>query len=227
MYHFQAARINFEDRCAPAPVITRLFRSFNASKRRLLRSAGCQPAVSPASSRQAAGKTEAVWNGRALRVGNPRYNRLEVCATGRVTRPNCSAGCQPAVSPTSSRQTAGKTEVIWNGRALRVGNPRYSRLEVCATTPSDWLRGWDLNPGPQGYEPCELPGCSTPRSSNKPVCTPRPYEARNFGSVLFCFRSAGLRPAAAWFEWGSAAAHGAALLKLGHCRNFAQNGQTP
>src|SRR5918995_192404 len=28
----------------------------------------------------------------------------------------------------------------------------------------NWLRGRDLNPGPQGYEPCELPGCSTPRS---------------------------------------------------------------
>ena len=27
----------------------------------------------------------------------------------------------------------------------------------------DWLRGRDLNPGPQGYEPCELPDCSTPR----------------------------------------------------------------
>src|SRR5512144_1905669 len=24
-----------------------------------------------------------------------------------------------------------------------------------------WLRGRDLNPGPQGYEPCELPDCST------------------------------------------------------------------
>ena len=28
---------------------------------------------------------------------------------------------------------SAKTEVVWNGRALRVGNPRYSRLEVCAT----------------------------------------------------------------------------------------------
>jgi hypothetical protein len=29
--------------------------------------------------------------------------------------------------------------------------------------PVYWLRGRDLNPGPQGYEPCELPDCSTPR----------------------------------------------------------------
>ena len=27
----------------------------------------------------------------------------------------------------------------------------------------DWLRGRDLNPRPSGYEPDELPGCSTPR----------------------------------------------------------------
>jgi hypothetical protein len=26
----------------------------------------------------------------------------------------------------------------------------------------NWLRGRDLNPRPSGYEPDELPGCSTP-----------------------------------------------------------------
>ena len=28
----------------------------------------------------------------------------------------------------------------------------------------NWLRGLDLNQGPSGYEPDELPDCSTPRS---------------------------------------------------------------
>ena len=29
-----------------------------------------------------------------------------------------------------------------------------------------WLRGRDLNPRPLGYEPNELPDCSTPRHNN-------------------------------------------------------------
>jgi hypothetical protein len=33
----------------------------------------------------------------------------------------------------------------------------------CRHSAQEWLRGRDLNPRPSGYEPDELPGCSTPR----------------------------------------------------------------
>src|SRR5438046_5458436 len=36
----------------------------------------------------------------------------------------------------------------------------------------NWLRGRDLNPRPSGYEPDELPGCSTPRLYRKPTVGP-------------------------------------------------------
>jgi len=37
---------------------------------------------------------------------------------------------------------------------------------------SRWLRGVDLNHRPLGYEPNELPDCSTPRTDNNnpPIC---------------------------------------------------------
>src|ERR1017187_1278794 len=37
----------------------------------------------------------------------------------------------------------------------------------------NWLRGLDLNQRPSGYEPDELPGCSTPRSRNDIIVTPQ------------------------------------------------------
>ena len=50
-----------------------------------------------------------------------------------------------------------------------------------------WWRGWDLNPRPSGYEPDELPDCSTPRRSgrssgwvaarSRPVCSRRQVRA--------------------------------------------------
>jgi hypothetical protein len=39
---------------------------------------------------------------------------------------------------------------------------RHSRIVATKI----WLRGRDLNPRPSGYEPDELPGCSTPHFEN-------------------------------------------------------------
>ena len=50
---------------------------------------------------------------------------------------------------------------------------------ACAVTPCVWwLRGLDLNQRPLGYEPNELPGCSTPRCRDERYCAPGPLSSR-------------------------------------------------
>ena len=63
--------------------------------------------------------------------------------------------------------------------------------------PSDqrkWWRGRDLNPRPSGYEPDELPNCSTPRRSGPPILRPE-LPIHNRGQVA---RSVAERPSADW-----------------------------
>jgi hypothetical protein len=100
--------------------------------RRSRSSAGFRAAESPISNRRGARFTPCVWLSHALRVGNPRYSRLEVCVTALARWPS-NAGFQPDVSPISNRRRAGFAQCLGFSHALRVGNPRYSRLEVCVT----------------------------------------------------------------------------------------------
>lgn len=60
------------------------------------------------------------------------FHRVEMLFQTRVRRGR-SAGFQPAVSPTSSRQRTRETDNGGSSRRVRVGNPRADRLKVCAT----------------------------------------------------------------------------------------------
>src|SRR6267143_1030348 len=75
------------------------------------------------------------------------------------------------------------------GEGIRTPDPRVANAVLCqlSYTPRQskseiqdskfkrgWLRGRDLNPRPLGYEPNELPDCSTPRQSQPQVPTPFP-----------------------------------------------------
>ena len=57
----------------------------------------------------------------------------------------------------------------WTSRNMTKAQVTDLGLRCCR-----WWRGWDLNPRPSGYEPDELPDCSTPRRTNEASSTSTP-----------------------------------------------------
>jgi hypothetical protein len=56
----------------------------------------------------------------------------------------------------------GKGQCIAEGEWRLLGNEKEARNAMEPGPEIDWLRGLDLNQRPLGYEPNELPDCSTP-----------------------------------------------------------------
>src|SRR2546426_990836 len=57
----------------------------------------------------------------------------------------------------------GVSEATGSGGKLAAALSLERKAPLNLSRAGNWLRGRDLNPRPSGYEPDELPGCSTPR----------------------------------------------------------------
>src|SRR5687767_1119557 len=79
-------------------------------------------------------------------------------------------------------------------------DPETKRGRCLSTGPLSWWRGWDLNPRPPGYEPDELPDCSTLRRADEISSRlATAYQAEAEGAVVVVDGVAACEaPARAW-----------------------------
>ena len=83
---------------------------------------------------------------------------------------------KPIVIATTGAKTTcnsfNKHKIRWNEFEVSQNAPEQIKNRLTAVhflskfQNFRWLRGLDLNQRPSGYEPDELPGCSTPRHQN-------------------------------------------------------------
>jgi hypothetical protein len=87
-----------------------------------------------------------------------------------------------------------RTSAWWNQNPLQYG----------------WLRELDLNQRPQGYEPCELPGCSIPRQCRLGLCPQMHNLSKNNVSIYIYqwFNSMILLPPSPRRDWAQASCVG-------------------
>ena len=71
-----------------------------------------------------------------------------------------------------------------NGATLGPKTQRATARAVTRWVP--WLRGLDLNQRPLGYEPNELPDCSTPRCRHERYCRGRSLSSRRTDQPIGC-----------------------------------------
>ena len=126
-----------------------------------------------APNRQRPRRGSARQGGGRRRAPRPPPHRAPARLTGALTTPSRGSGLTS--TPFSSMAVCGGTngknqEDFSRARAVshrtvaaQGGKEKAPNAAISLSTDDVWLRGLDLNQRPLGYEPNELPDCSTPR----------------------------------------------------------------